>query len=125
MIDDFTLGPLAACSAGTDPKTVAPNSCVTFPTLATDALDARDPGHADIVATKMYGDGSQPGPIDVTGDASPPPAASRTIDSFVYVYVFALADGSVRATGVECPESGTSCKGIESYPKATVSQAPK
>jgi hypothetical protein len=35
----------------------------------------------------------------------------------MYVFVFTLADGSVHATGVECPDSGASCKRLEAYPE--------
>jgi hypothetical protein len=83
--------------------------------LAASALDARGPGHAAIASTKRYADGTQPGPIDVTGNALPPAAASRHAGPDVTVFVFTLADGSVRATGLACVDSAT-CAGIATYP---------
>ena len=125
VIDGFKLGSLAICSLGTDAKTAAPNSCASFPALATSALDARDADHADIVSTQMYTDGYLAGPIDVTGDDTPPPDHAPKTEAFIYVFVFTLADGSVHATGVECPESGTSCEGIEAYPEPPPTESPK
>jgi hypothetical protein len=115
VVDGFMIGSLAACSGGTD-ATSQPNSCTRYPALAEAALDARDPGHAAVVKVQTFSDGAQPGPIDVTGDASPPPEASNSIDAYVTVFVFTLADGTIRATGVECPRSDAACKGIGSYP---------
>ena len=83
--------------------------------LAASVLDAREPTHPAIASTKRYADGTQPGPIDVTGNAAPPAPASRHPGSDVTVFVFTLADGSVRATGVACVDSG-SCTGIATYP---------
>jgi hypothetical protein len=101
-----------------------PNSCTTYPSLAEAALDARDPGHAAVVKVQTFSDGAQPGPIDVTGDASPPPEAASSIDAYVTVFVFTLADGTTRATGVECPRSDAACKGIGSYPPPSSTPTP-
>jgi hypothetical protein len=84
--------------------------------LATAALDARDPGHAEVVGVAMYTDGTQPEPIDVSGNAptpTPPPTAHP--GPRVTVFVFTLADASVRATGVACADA-RSCVGVGSYP---------
>ena len=83
--------------------------------LAASALDAREPGHAAIVSTQQYADGTQPGPIDVTGAALPRAPESRHPGPDVTVFVFTLADGSVRATGVACVDAAT-CIGIATYP---------
>ena len=122
VVDGFDLGRLAACSPPTDPKTL--NSCATFQTLATSALNTREPSHADIASTQMYTDGSRPGPADVTGDASSPPGPPALATPIVYVFVFTLADGTVHAAGVECPNSGDACKGIGSYPTSSSAPTP-
>jgi hypothetical protein len=120
-IDGFTPGVIVKCSGGTesDPA-IVDAGCMGYPKRATAALDARDPGHAAIVSMEAYTDGTQPGPIDVTGPGVPPTPAPRHPGPNVTVFVFKLADGSTRATGVACtkPAGGrTSCVGIQSYPK--------
>jgi hypothetical protein len=117
VVDGFTLGAPEACSppvGSIDPK-YADVSCAGMLRLAASALDAREPGHAAIAATKRYGDGTQPAPIDVTGNALPSAPASRHPGPDVTVFVFTLADGSIRATGVACVDSAT-CAGIATYP---------
>ncbi len=85
--------------------------------LATAALDARDPGHAAVVSMTKYSDGTQPEPVDVTGNApTPTPAPTRHPGPMVFVFVFKLADGSTRATGVACTDNPPSCVGVGSYP---------
>src|SRR5205814_419596 len=71
------------------------------------ALDARAPGHAAIVSMEAYTDGTQPGPIDFTGPGVPPTPAPRHPGPNVKVFVFKLADGSTRATGVACTKDAT------------------
>ncbi len=112
VIDGFTLGAHAACSGfvGSVPPDVV--GCGGYPELAVAALDARDKGHAAIVGTVMFTDAAGPGPIDVTGDASPSRPESRGTGGVDMVFVFTLADGSIRATGVNCSESEL-CVGIE------------
>lgn len=116
-IDGFTLGVLAACSPPVGPTSSAATaaSCARYPALAAAALDARDPGHAAIVATTSWTDGTQPGPIDVTGNGPPPTAGPRHPGPNVIVFVFQLADASIRATGVVCPDAPP-CVGVGSYP---------
>jgi hypothetical protein len=115
-VDGFKLGGIVKCSPPTDPHAAAGGrSCGAFPALATAALDAREPGHAAVVSVAAYTDGTQPGPIDVTGDAPPTVSAARHPGPNVTVFVFTLADGSTRATGVACEELGP-CVGVESYP---------
>jgi hypothetical protein len=111
VIDGFTLGVRVACSGpvGSVPSSVV--GCGGYPQLAIEALDARDPGHAPIVATATFTDASGPGPIDVTGGASPSLPASASSGDVVTVFVFTLADGSVRATAVKCSTTG-SCAGV-------------
>ncbi len=95
----------------------APASCAGDVDRATAALDSRDPGHAPIVSVESYADGSQPAPVDVTGGEAPPPPASRHPGPIVTVYVFKLADGSTRATGVACAEDAVHmCVGVGRYP---------
>jgi hypothetical protein len=116
-IDGFTLGAIVECSPPVDvDAAVLDQSCAGFPKRATAALDAREPGHAAIVSTTMYADGTQPGPIDVTGDASVPPQPSMHPGPYVTVFVFTLADGSTRATGVACSGEPATCVGVASYP---------
>jgi hypothetical protein len=100
-IDGFTPGSLAKCSppVDVDPAELG-DSCAVLPTLALAALDARAPGHAAIVSMQMYTDGKQP------ADAA----------SNVMVFVFTLADGSTKATGVACSGDPASCVGVGSYP---------
>lgn len=100
-IDGFTLGALAACSPPVDVDAAALDaSCAGFPTRAMAALDAREHGHAAVVSTQTYADGKQPGASGVT----------------VTVFVFKLADGSMRATGVACSGEPATCVGVGSYP---------
>jgi hypothetical protein len=116
-VDGFTLGAFEACSlpiGSIDPKYLG-SSCGGMIDLATAALDARYPSHAAVTSIKRYGDGTQPGPIDMTGNGPPPTPAPRHPGPDVTVFVFTLADGSVRATGVVCPDSA-SCVGVSSYP---------
>ena len=118
-VDGFKLGASEACSppvGSIDPKYLG-SSCGGMIDLSTAALDTHYPSDAAVVSIKRYGDGTQPGPIDMTGDGPPPtPApAPRHPGPDVTVFVFTLADGSVRATGVVCPDSA-SCVGVSSYP---------
>jgi hypothetical protein len=69
-----------------------------------------------VVGIAMYTDGTQPGSIDVTGDASPPTSFLPPSHSNIYVYVFTLTDGSLRAVGVQCRDSKP-CVGLGAYPK--------
>jgi hypothetical protein len=119
IVDGFMLGASEACSppiGSIDPK-FADASCAGMLQLATLAFDAREPGHAAIASAKRYADGTQPGPIDMTGNAQPPAAASRHSGPDLTVFVFTLTDGSMRATGVACVDS-TSCTGIATYPSS-------
>jgi hypothetical protein len=116
-VDGFRLGAYEECSlpvGSIDPKYPG-SSCGGMIDLATAALDTRYPSHAAVVSIKRYGDGTQPGPIDMTGDGPPPSPAPRHPGPDVTIFVFTLADGSVRATGVVCPDSA-SCVGVSSYP---------
>ena len=117
-IDGFTLGALAACSPPVDVDAAAlDRSCAGDLKRATAALDTREPGHPAVVSVAMYADGSQPAPIDVTGEATPPMPAPTHAGPTVTVFVFTLADGSTRATGVACVDSNPpSCVGVGSYP---------
>jgi hypothetical protein len=117
-IDGSTLGAMAACSPPVDVDAAAlDESCAGYLKRATAALDTRDPVHPAVVSVAMYTDGSQPAPIDVTGDATPPMPASTHAGPTVTVFVFTLADGSTRATGVACVDSSPpSCVGVGSYP---------
>ena len=96
-IDGFTLGSVVKCSPPleSDPV-ILDRSCAGYPKRASEALDARDPGHAAIVSMEAYTDGTQPGPIDVTGPGEPPTPAPRNPGPNVTVFVFKLADGSTR-----------------------------
>jgi hypothetical protein len=118
VIDGFTIGVMEACSSpiGSPDPSLAGSSCSGQPALALAALDARDPGHATVISTARFSDGTQPEPVDVTGNAptpTPPPTAHP--GPLVTVFVFILADGSVRATGVACPDA-RSCVGVGTYP---------
>jgi hypothetical protein len=116
-VDGFTLGAYEACSppvGSIDPKNLG-SSCGGMIDLATAALDTSYPSHAAVVSIKRYGDGTQPGPIEMTGTGPPPTLAPRHPGPDVTVFVFTLADGSVRATGVVCPDSA-SCVVVSSYP---------
>lgn len=79
--------------------------------LATAALDARDKGHAAVTSMMRYSDATQPEPVDVTY-ATP----TRHPGPQVTVFVFTLADGSTRATGVACTDNPPKCVGLGSYP---------
>lgn len=117
-IDGFTLGAEITCSGpvGVDEATLD-RGCAGDLKRATAALDAREPGHDAVVSVEMYSDGTQPGPIDVIGDAPPPTPAPRHPGPFVTVFVFTLADGSKRATGVACEDvEPVVCVGVGSYP---------
>jgi len=84
-IDGFTPGMPAACSPPVGPNAAVPaGTCSELPGLAVAALDAREPGHAAIVSEGMFTDGRLSGPSRIT----------------LYVFVFELADGSTKATGV-------------------------
>ncbi|MCY7288540.1 MAG: hypothetical protein LH624_09905 [Cryobacterium sp.] len=116
-VDGFTLGALATCSnpvGSIDPK-YSSSSCAGMLKEATIALDARNPGHAAVVSVEQYSDGTRPGPIDVTGSGPVPTLAPSHLGPDVTVFVFTLADGSVRATGVACADT-TSCAGVAAYP---------
>jgi hypothetical protein len=114
-IDGFTLGSIVKCSPPVDVDAATLDaSCMGDPKRATEALDAREPGHPAIASIEEYADGTQPGPIDFTGPGVPPTPAPRHPGPTVYVFVFTLADGSTRATGVACSET---CVGVASYPK--------
>ena len=117
-IDGFTLGAMAACSPPVDVDAAAlDRSCAGYLKRATAALDTREPGHPDVVSVAMYADGSQPAPIDVTGDGAPPTPGPGHLGPTVTVFVFKLADGSTRATGVACVDaSPPSCVGVGSDP---------
>ena len=106
VIDGFTLGVRVECSGPVGSVPSGFIGCASYPDLAIAALDARDQGHAAIVATAAFTDATQAGPIDVTGGASPSMPVSVAPGNVVTVFVFTLADGSVRATGVRCSESG-------------------
>lgn len=116
-IDGFVLGSVESCSppAGSIEPALDDRSCAGQQALAVATLDRRDPGHATVESVREFADGTQPGPIDVTGDAPLPPLPSRHAGPSVQVFVFSLADGSVRATGVACADSAT-CVGVGSYP---------
>ena len=118
-IDGFKLGAMVKCGGGIDPITPAGavNGCGGGVERAVAALDAREPNHPAIYSTEMFADGTQPGPIDMTGDGPPPKSAPRHPGPLVTVFVFTLADGSVRATGVSCDDIGPlTCVGVGSYP---------
>jgi hypothetical protein len=116
-VDGFTLGVILKCSGPVGPVTSAALTagCAGDPQRAVAALDARYPGHAAIISTSTWTDGTQPGAIDVTGGSPPPSQAPGRAGAIVTVFVFKLADGSIRATGVACPEQGT-CVGVGTYP---------
>ena len=114
-VDGFKIGVMVECSGGTDPRAVGDSGCDLE--RATLALDAREPGHAAVVSYRMYSDGTQPEPIDMTGDGPPPTPGPRHPGPKVTVFVFTLADGSTRATGVACGDvKPTVCVGVPSYP---------
>jgi hypothetical protein len=119
-VDGFKLGVIAACSPGIDEDAATlDRGCTGYPKRATAALDAREPGHAAIVAQTMYTDGTQPEPVDYSGNAqSPTPPPTEHPGPRVTVFVFTLADGSIRATGVACTGNGVtaSCIGVGAYP---------
>src|SRR2546423_6433276 len=107
-IDGFRPGVMVKCSPPFDVDvSVIDASCGGDPKRAIAALDARDPGHAAIVSMEAYTDATQPGPIDFTGPGIPPTAAPRHPGPNVTVFVFKLADGSTRATGVACTKDAT------------------
>jgi hypothetical protein len=94
-IDGFKIGQPAKCSPPVGPGAgPMANTCVGFPDKAIAALDAREPGHAAIESMEMY--------LDARSTA-------------VIVFVFKLADGSTKATGVAC-SLGPGCVGVGSYP---------
>jgi hypothetical protein len=116
-IDGFTLGAVSHCSPPVDADAATLDAtCAGFPKRAVAALDAREPGHAAIIATTMYTDGTQPAAIDVTGSATLPPHATRHPGPDVYVFVFKLADGATKATGVACSGASAHCVGVGAYP---------
>lgn len=96
-VDGFTLGVPLWCSGpvGSFSSAALDAGCLGDPKRAIAALDARDPGHAAVVSTRSWTDATHPG---------------------VSVFVFRLADGSTRATGVACQQALGSCVGIGSHP---------
>jgi hypothetical protein len=120
IVDGFALGQSLKCSPPIPEGPIdllADASCSGDGALARRVLDAREPHHLAVVGVDMYSDGTQPGPIDVTGDAPVPAPAPRHPGPVVTVFVFTLADGSRRATGVACQDEPTlSCVGVGSYP---------
>jgi hypothetical protein len=120
-VDGFKLGVTVECSPGIGQDADAlDRGCSGFPKRATAALDAREPGHAAIVTERMYSDGTQPEPVDYSALApSPTPPPTAHPGPRVVVFVFTLADGSGRATGVACTANGptASCIGVGSYPR--------
>lgn len=118
-IDGFTPGVHLVCSGAIgsiDPKYMS-RTCSGKIELAIAALDARDPSHAAVVSMTQYSDGTQPEPVDVTGNApTPTPPPTRHPGPQVTVFVFTLADGSTRATGVACTDNPPACVGVGSYP---------
>jgi hypothetical protein len=119
-IDGFVPGSIVKCSGGIGPIPPGVVTCGDYPRLAIGALDTREPGHAAIVQTEMFSDGRVPGPIDVTGDGPPPTPNHAPTNWSITVFVFTLADGSKRATGVLCVKDvathQSSCAGIGRYP---------
>ena len=117
IFDGFTLGVPLNCSGpvGPLPSAAIGRGCGGDPQRAIAALDARDPSHAAIVSTSSWTDGTQPGAIDVTGDSPPTTGGATHPGANVTVFVFRLADGSTRATGVACSDSGPGV-GVGSYP---------
>ena len=117
-IDGFTLGAMEACSPPVDVSAATIDaSCAGYRARAETALAAREPGHPAIVSSKMYADGTQPGPIDVTGNGPVPVQPSRNPGPVVTVFVFTLVDGSTRATGVSCTDGQPRvCAGVPAYP---------
>jgi len=111
VVDGFTLGAPVECSGfvGSVPPQVT--GCAGAAALAATALNASAPGHAAIVATQAFLDAAEPAPIDVTGGASPSIPAAPGSGGATTVYVFTLADGSVRAMAVRCSDSG-SCTAV-------------
>ena len=99
-IDGFPIGSAAPCGA-----------CTGEISMATTALDARDPGHAGIVSAIPYTD------IDPCANGTSTVLCVR--DASVVVVVLRLADGSTRATGVACL-GVAACKGVGSYHFAPV-----
>jgi hypothetical protein len=117
-VDGFKLGVVVKCSPPVDVDAATlDRSCAGFFKRAMAALDARDPGHAAVVSVATYTDGTQPEPIDMTGDGPPPTPAARHPGPNFTVFVYTLADGSIRATGVACGDvKPTVCVGVASYP---------
>jgi hypothetical protein len=120
-IDGFEPGGLVKCSPPlvSDPVLLE-RSCAGDLGRATKALDEREPGHSAIIEWHEFADGRVPSPIDVTGDGPVPTPNSAPTNWSVTVFVFTLADGSKRATGVLCVKDlsthQSSCTGIGSYP---------
>jgi hypothetical protein len=117
-VDGFKLGGIVKCSPPVDVDAATlERGCAGDLKRATAALDAREPAHAAVVSVKTYSDGTQPEPIDMTGDGPPPIPAPRHPGPNVTVFVFTLADGSTRATGVACEGTGPLvCVGVGTYP---------
>jgi hypothetical protein len=119
-VDGFKIGVMVACSPGVGLDAAElDRGCAGFPKRATAALDAREPDHPDVLGFATYSDGTQPEPLDYSADVpspTPPPTAHPGPD--VTVFVFTLADGTFRATGVACTrnDSNSSCVGIGAYP---------
>jgi hypothetical protein len=127
IIDGFKLGVRVTCSPGVGPPPSGGWCRGLDAAMALAALDARDPGHAAVVSGPlMFTDGTQPEPMDVTGNApTPTPAPTSHPGPDVTVFVFELADGSTRATGVACPTDRKAgaivaiagpCVGVGAYP---------
>ena len=125
-IDGFKVGVRVTCGGGIGPAPSGGRCPGLDQRKAIAALDARDPGHAAIVSLMTFTDGTQPEPMDVTGNApTPNPAPTAHPGPLVTVFVFVLADGSIQATGVACPASikhnaivagEGPCVGVGSYP---------
>jgi hypothetical protein len=119
-IDGFTLGVMVKCSPPLDPAAIG-TSCASYPSRALAAFEELQPDHPAVVATEVFADGTQPGPIDFTGPGIPPTPAPRHPGPDVTIVVFTLEDGTKRAVGIACskpdPTQRTVCKGVTSYPR--------
>lgn len=87
VIDGWSIGPAGACSE--------PGRCEELVEAATDALEARDPGHPTIDSATFHQEGLYPDDNGVLGQIFRSGAGG-----FVGVVLFDLSDGSHRAIGV-------------------------
>ncbi|HEX8026489.1 MAG TPA: hypothetical protein VF484_09800 [Candidatus Limnocylindrales bacterium] len=101
VIDGWTIGAAATCSDG-DPE----RPCSALLPVARTRLDVRDPGHLPVVTSELRNE------------------QVNARSSILYIAVFKLADGSLKAIGVWYPGVSTTPGTLDYGPGAGSSARP-